>query len=53
MRVEHEFEDAETGDELTLEPDMTYTVASTFVEIHGVEDEEMVFTHRVRLGVQV
>lgn len=49
--VRHEFEDADTGDELQLELDLTYVVASTWVEIGGGPDNmEMVFTHRVRLN---
>lgn len=52
MGIRHEFEDADSGDELQPELDMTYTVVSTFFEMGGgPEDTEMVFTHRIRLHV--
>lgn len=53
----HEFEDADSGDELQLEAGITYTVVSTFVELdasegavemNGQVDMDVVFTHRVR-----
>jgi hypothetical protein len=52
MQVQHEFEDADSGDEIKLEYGMTYTVVSTFAEMMGDQDKpELVFTHRVRFGV--
>lgn len=51
MQAQHQFEDADTGDELILEPDMTYTVVTTFVELVGPEDPTVYFTHRIRVGV--
>jgi hypothetical protein len=50
LPIRHEFEDADSGDEIQLELDMTYTVHTTFVELGGGPvAPELVFTHRVRL----
>lgn len=45
--VNHEFEEDDTGDELELNPDLTYEIVQSFVDI---EDGTLVFTHRVKLA---
>lgn len=53
----HEFEDADTGDELILNSDLTYEVIQTLVTPHpqhpSVEGSPLVvFTHRVRIQLE-
>ena len=47
INTEPDFEDADTGEEITLNPELTYEVVSTFVDVneHGLAH----FTHRVKL----
>jgi hypothetical protein len=49
METVYLFEDADTGDEMTLDRDATYQVISTYVDTEQAGGAtRLVFTHRVR-----